>query len=173
MSLQPNNPHTQKHKSNIDIGDYDAEFTKLLRLHTTERFTREESYNTIKKIIAEQNIKNKEEYSDACKKDVRLPDNPEKHFGYPINWIDYLSIQQHNYYNLTECKENVSRYLIKYPNLKDKFVSIGIDYICKELCKIDLKFPPYGLWVDYYNGDNIRKLSEIIEIKKNKNKRII
>lgn len=163
LSLQPNNPHTQKHKSNIDIGDYDAEFTKLLRLHTTERFTREESYNTIKKIIAEQNIKNKEEYSDACKKDVRLPDNPEKHFGYPINWIDYLSIQQHNYYNLTECKENVSRYLIKYPELKIN--SLKLDFISNTLCTLDIKFPPYGLWVEFYK---IKDISEIIVIKTKK-----
>lgn len=40
--------------------------------------------------------------------------------------------------------------------------------ICKKLCKLDNKFPPCDLWIEYYK---INKLSDIIIIKNNRKKK--
>ena len=61
------------------------------------------------------------------------------------------------------CKNKVGEYLLLYPEIKKHHLEISI--ICNELCKIDVLFPPNGLWVEYYN---VKDLCDIITVKNTK-----
>ena len=78
------------------------------------------------------------------------------------NWVDYLSIEK-KYYDIVMCKKKVNEYLKKYPELKK--INYDLTYICNYLCELDSMFPPYDLWCDYYN---VNDLKELIMIKKSK-----
>ena len=92
---------------------------------------------------------NKEEYFELCEKDNRLSKEPEIVFkGQFTNWIEYLSIER-VYYDLETCKNKVGEYLLLYPEIKKYYLDLSI--VSNELCKIDVLFPPNGLWVEYYN----------------------
>lgn len=153
-----------------EIGEYDEELTKILKLKIIRRSELYISYEKAKLIIKEKNIKNKEEYYKISENDNRLSSNPEELYnGKFKNWIDYLSIDKKEYYDKEECKKMVDIYLQENPNIKN---NNNLDYekITKDLYKIDTKFPPNGLWVEFYNLKNI---SEMIQInKKKKGKRI-
>jgi hypothetical protein len=108
-----------------------------------------------KKIIAEKNIKSKEEYYKLCEDNIKLSEEPEISYkGKFTNWIDYLSIKR-VYYDLETCKSKVAEYLAN---------GISIDFeltnITKNLKLLDNKFPPCDLWCDYYD---INDLTEIIK----------
>jgi len=144
--------------------DYDDELTKQLRLKTINRIALNITYEKEKKIIADKNIKDKKAYYELCDKDSRLSLNPEELFKSKFkNWIDYLSIDR-IYYDLETCKNKVKAYLSLYPDIKKNYLELSI--ICDELCKLDPLFPPFGLWVDYYNVNDMRDIIIISNKKK-------
>ena len=113
------------------------------------------SYEKIKKIISNYNFLSPEEYLLMCDKDLRLPKDPKVKFNEQfINWIDYLSIKN-IYYNFETCIKKVNEYL-----LCNKINDIELNNIAKKLKELDNNFPPYDLWKDYYN---INDLSDIIK----------
>ena len=144
-----------------DIGEYDDELTQQLRLKTVKRAALGTSYERSKRIIAENGIKNREEYYELCDRDNRLTREPEITYnGQFTNWVDYLGIER-IYYDIETCKIKVCECLSKYPELRTN--GLDLAKMCAELCLLDPLFPPNGLWSDYYN---IRELNEIIVISK-------
>jgi predicted helicase len=148
-----------------EFGEYQDELTQCLRLKTLKRTALATTYEKARKIIADKNIKSKEEYYNLCDKDNRLSKEPEIDFkGQFTNWIEYLSIKR-IYYDLESCKNKVGEYLLLQPELKKHNLELSI--LCNELCKIDELFPPNDLWCEYYN---VNELSEIIKIIHKKKK---
>jgi len=146
-----------------DVSDLEKQLEHELRLKTVKRCALGTSYEKAKKIIAEHNIKTKEDYYALTLRLNKLPDDPETAYkGVFTNWIDYLSIQR-VYYDLKTCKSKVDEYLDLYPEIRfTYFKNLDLAIVCSELCAKDPLFPPYGFWVDYYN---LRDLRELIEIK--------
>lgn len=153
--------------------DFDEKLTQELRLKTVKRCALGTSYEKAKKINAERNIKTKEDYYALTLRMNKLPDDPETTYkGVFTNWIDYLSIER-IYYDLKTCKTKVHEYLALYPEIKsDYFKNLDLAIVCSELCSKDPLFPPYGLWVDYYNLKDLRDLI-VINYKKKKSPSII
>ena len=113
------------------------------------------SYEKTKKIISNYNFSSPKEYLLMCHKDLRLPKDPKLKFNEQfINWIDYLSIKS-IYYNFETCIKKVNEYL-----LCNKINDIELNNVAKKLKELDNNFPPYDLWKDYYN---INDLSDIIK----------
>jgi superfamily II DNA or RNA helicase len=130
-----------------------------------KKMSRNMTYKEAKKIIAEQNMNNKEKafYYELCEKDDRLSKEPEILFkGDFINWIDYLSVER-RYYDLDTCKIKIDEYLMRYPELKKNYLNLSL--IVNELCSKDKMFPPNDLWTDYYD---VKSIQEIIIIKPKK-----
>ena len=50
-------------------------------------------------------------------------------------------------------------YLKEKPEIKKNYLNLSL--VCQELCKLDKRFPPNGLWVEYYK---VKELNEIIKI---------
>ena len=147
-----------------NFGEYDEELTKKIKLKTIKRTIFGTSYEKARKIIFAKNIKNKEDYFNLCEKDIRLSDEPEITYKAEFkNWIEYLSIGR-IYYDYEECKKKVNEYLSLYPHIKNNFLDIYS--ICKELCKLDSKFPPNGLWIEYYDITDLKDIFKITNIKK-------
>ena len=147
-----------------EFGEYDDELTQKLRLKTIKRTALATTYENARKIIADKNIKSKESYYDLCERDNRLSKEPEIVFkGQFTNWIEYLSIER-VYYDLETCKNKVGEYLLLYPEIKKHYLDLSI--VSNELCKIDVLFPPNGLWVEYYNVKDLRDLITITNKKK-------
>lgn len=146
--------------------DFDEKLTQELRLKTVKRCASGTSYEKAKKIIADLNIKTKEDYTALTLRMNKLPDDPETTYkGVFTNWIEYLSIER-VYYDLKTCKSKVHEYLALYPEIKsDYFKNLDLAIVCSELCAKDPLFPPYGLWVDYYNLKDLRDLI-VINYKK-------
>jgi predicted helicase len=156
------NKHTSKknvnNNQNNTFGEYDDELTSQLKLHTIKRQTIGTTYEKAKKILANKNIKNKEEYYSLCQKDCRLPEDPKTHFKDKFtNWVDYLNINQDLYYNLETCKIKIQEYLKINPEFANNHLDLSS--ICNKLCMIDSKFPSPELWLDFYK---ITDLSVII-----------
>jgi superfamily II DNA or RNA helicase len=153
----------QKPNEILEFGDYDDEITKILRLKTTKRSALDITYEKARKIIADKNIKSKEEYYILCERDNRLSKDPEIDFkGKFTNWIDYLSIER-KYYDLETCKNKIAEYLLLVPDIKKYYLDLSI--VSKRLCEQDPLFPPNGLWVEYYNVKDLRDII-FINIKK-------
>jgi superfamily II DNA or RNA helicase len=147
-----------------EFGEYDDELTQKLRLKTIRRAALTTTYEKARKIIADKNIKSKEEYFELCKNDNRLSNEPEIVFkGQFTNWIEYLSIER-VYYDLETCKNKVGEYLLVYPEIKKHYLELSI--VSNELCKIDALFPPNGLWVEYYDVKDLRDIITITNKKK-------
>jgi superfamily II DNA or RNA helicase len=156
----------KKTENTSDFGEYNDELTKQLRMKTVKRIALDITYEKAIKIIADKNIKNKESYRELCDRDNRLSPEPEITFkGKFTTWIEYLSIKKDSYYNLVTCKNKATEYLLLHPEIKKYYLDLS--KVCYELCKIDIMFPPNGLWVEYYN---IKDLSDIIIIKSMKKK---
>ena len=151
------------HEGNREIleeyGDYDDELTKKLRLKTLKRTALGVTYEKAMKLIAEKNIKSKEEYFRLCEKDNRLNVDPEIIFkGKFTNWLEYLGIER-IYYDYETCKKKVNEYVIEN-NINFEYVDIA-----RKLKSTDDNFPPIDLWTEYYE---INDLSEMININKSK-----
>ena len=135
--------------------DFDEKLTQELRLKTVKRCALGTSYEKAKKIIAENNIKTKEDYYALTLRMNKLPDDPEMAYkGVFTNWIDYLSIDR-VYYDLKTCKTKVQEYLAN-----ETSIDFELTNITKNLKSLDNKFPPCDLWCDYYD---INDLTEIIK----------
>jgi hypothetical protein len=144
-------------KQSSDIGEYDDELTKQLRLKTVKRAALSTTYEKARKIIAEKHIKRKEAYYELCERDHRLTTEPEIVYkGKFTNWIEYLTIDKSEYYDLETCKQKVSEYIT--PNMRQ--FHLQLDIICKELCGKDTLFPACDLWEEFYN----KPLRELIVI---------
>ena len=147
-----------------EFGDYDEELTSKLRLKTIKRTTLGTTYEKARKIIADKNIKNKEEYYELCENNNRLSIEPELTYcGQFTNWVEYLSIER-IYYDLETCKNKVNELLIKFNEIKKHYLDLS--FVCKELCKLDNNFPPNNLWVEYYNVKDLRDIIIIVNKKK-------
>ena len=147
-----------------EFGEYDDELTQKLRLKTIKRTALATTYEKARKIISDKNIKSKESYYELCERDNRLSKEPEIDFkGQFTNWIEYLSIER-VYYDLETCKTKVGEYLLLYPEIKKYYLDLSI--VSNELCKIDILFPPNGLWVEYYNVKDLRDIITITNKKK-------
>ena len=146
-----------------EFGEYDDELTQKLRLKTIKRTALATTYEKARKIIADKNIKSKESYYELCERDNRLSKEPEIVFkGQFTNWIEYLSIER-VYYDLETCKNKVGEYLSNETTIDFEFTNIT-----KSLKILDDMFPPYDLWCEYYD---INDLTEII--KQNKNEELV
>jgi hypothetical protein len=168
IHIQKHKLKEKKEKEKIEIvdefGDYDDELTQKLLLKTIKRSALSTTYEKARKIIADKNIKSKESYYELCDRDNRLSKEPEIVFkGQFTNWIEYLSIER-VYYDLETCKNKVDEYLLLYPEIKNHYLDLSI--ISNKLCKIDLLFPPDGLWVEYYNVKDLRDIITIMNKKK-------
>ena len=64
------------------------------------------------------------------------------------------------------CKNKVGKYLLLYPEIKKHYLDLSI--VSNELCKIDVLFPPNGLWVEYYNVNDLQNIITITNKKKKK-----
>jgi superfamily II DNA or RNA helicase len=169
IDIEKQKPKTRKKEEREmvdEFGEYDDELTQKLRLKTIKRTALATTYEKARKIIADKNIKSKESYYELCERDNRLSKEPEIVFkGQFTNWIEYLSIER-VYYDLETCKNKVVEYLLLYPEIKN----IDLSSVTYELCKKDVLFPPYGLWVEYYN---IKDLRDIITITNKKKKLLL
>ena len=147
-----------------EFSEYDDELTQKLRLKTIKRSSLATTYEKARKIIADKNIKSKQNYYELCERDNRLSKEPEIVFkGQFTNWIEYLSIER-VYYDLETCRNKVDKYLLLYPEIKKHYLDLSI--VCNELCKIDILFPPNGLWIEYYNAKDLRHIITITNKKK-------
>ena len=152
---------------NVDkLGEYDEELTQKLKLKTIKRSALATTYEKARKIIAENNVKSKDDYYELCERDNRLSLEPEIDFkGKFTNWIDYLSIER-KYYDFETCKTK-SKEMIKNNDRLIKY-KICLHELCKQLCSQDDMFQPIGLWVEYYN---VNSLEEIILIPNKTNRK--
>jgi superfamily II DNA or RNA helicase len=149
-----------------DEYNYDEELTSQLRLKTITRIALDITYSKAKKIIADKHIKSKEDYLLLCDRDARLSTEPEELYKNQFtSWVDYLSIDR-VYYDFETCKSKVKQYISSMPEIKKDYLDLSI--VCKELTNVDTLFPPFGLWVDYYNVKNLREI--IIISPRNKKK---
>jgi superfamily II DNA or RNA helicase len=169
ISKQSNNITTKIKKGVIDnFGEYNDDLTQQLQLYTIKRTSLGIGYEKVRKIIANKNIKSKADYYELCDMDNRLSKEPEIVFkGQFTNWIDYLGIER-KYYDLETCKNKVGEYLVLYPEIKKHYLELST--VSNKLCKIDKSFPPYELWVEYYN---VKDLRDIITITNNKKRRTL
>lgn len=146
-----------------EFGEYDDELTQKLRLKTIKRTALATTYEKARKIIADKNIKSKESYYELCERDNRLSKEPEIVFkGQFTNWIEYLSIER-LYYDLETCKNKIGEYLSNETNIDFEFTNIT-----KSLKILDNMFPPYDLWCEYYDINDLTEL-----IKHNKNEELV
>ena len=164
IEKQKPKPREKEEREMIDeFGEYDDELTQKLRLKTIKRTALATTYEKARKIIADKNIKSKESYYELCERDNRLSKEPEIAFkGQFTNWIEYLSIER-VYYDLETCKNKVGEYLSNETDIDFEFTNIT-----KSLKILDDMFPPYDLWCEYYD---INDLTEII--KHNKNEELV
>jgi len=161
---------TNKPTSSNEYNGDDDITSKLLDLleQDKKRTFQDITYQKAIKIIAEYNIKNKEDYYELCDKDNRLSKEPDKIFkGQFTNWIEYLSIER-KYYDIETCKNKINEYLTLYPNIKKNYLDLSL--VSLELSNLDNLFPPTDLWVEYYNVQDLR---DIINISHKKKKIII
>lgn len=137
------------------FGEYDEELTRNLRLKTTERGSIGTTYEKARTILGNC-IKSKEEYFKRCEKDIRLPKEPDVTFKEKFtNWVDYLSIERGEYYELDSCKQKIRHYL-NDPKLKAYYLDLS--KMCNALIDKDPMFPPSGLWTDFYKVNDLRDI---------------
>lgn len=168
ITIEPHKKMVQRKEVVKDIckfGEYDDELTQKIRLCMVKRAELGTSYEKARKIIADKNIKSKEEYRALCNVNVKLPVDPETVYTQKFtNWIEYLSIER-VYYDFETCKRKINEYIILYPELKSHYLDLSL--LESKLCTIDALFPPRGLWTDYYN---VKDLQDIITITNKKKK---
>ena len=152
------------HKTNDYDGLNDVKSTLLDLLELENKRTAlATTYEKARKLIAGKNVKSKESYYELCERDNRLSKEPEIVFkGQFTNWIEYLGIER-AYYDLETCKNKVGEYLSNETNIDFEFTNIT-----KSLKILDDMFPPYDLWGEYYD---INDLTEII--KHNENEELV
>ena len=140
-----------------EFGEYDADLTEQLLLKTTARTSLGITYERARRIIADKGIKSKEEYYELCKRDIRLTKDPEYTYKAQFtNWVAYLSIPRIYYNDVNVCRAKINEYMTENIYTDFEFMEIT-----KILTQLDTNFPPFDLWCDYYN---INDLSELFQI---------
>jgi len=139
----------------------DEELTRQVRLRTVPRAQYGINYDKARHIIQEHGgVTSHEEYKILCKRDCRLPTDPEEKFGPKFHgWIDYYGISR-QYYNLDECRARVVAHLVAYP--EDR--TLNPSEICEKVCEVDVRTPPRDFWVEYYKEDGVKSLDDITKI---------
>lgn len=129
----------------------------LVFLKSSPNLTYSNCINIIKEL--ENKPMTKKEYYDLCQIDKRLSIEPNILFGAKFDWIEYLSIDRDLYYDIDECKIKIQQLLKTNPILKKHYLNPIVIY--NELCKLDNKFPPSDLIIEYYK---LKQLNDIIQI---------
>ena len=138
-----------------------------LRIMNTVRrrlgFTYDKAKKEIIRLQQGYEIKNLDDYKILYTKDIRFPEDPKEYYGSKFKgWFDFLSLER-KYYTLDECKIKCKEILRLRPELKIKNRFNYLE-ICKVLFNIqNTNFPPYEMWLDYYNENNIKDLSIFFE----------
>lgn len=155
--------HGSDHIPTGEFGEYEDELTNQLRLKTVRRTSLGTTYERARKIVAEKKLRNKEAYYALCKRDNRLPADPETVFkGKFTNWIDYLGIER-VYYDLDTCKKKAAGYLRTHPEIRANYLDLS--GVCAKLCELDAEFPPNGLWTEYFSVNDLREII-VVETKR-------
>jgi superfamily II DNA or RNA helicase len=163
-------------------GEEDNESILLDIMQYIGRSNKSMTYKQAKSILADKNIKSKQEYKDFYisynlqfyKSSELLPTEPNMAFA-DFNWIDYLSIErgfnEGQYYTLEDCQKQIKKIMKVRPELKQ--YRYNLDQLVKLLCidSIHQNFPPYEFWEDYYKMplniiilDNLFKSNKKIDI---------
>lgn len=155
-----NNVNNENNVNNDNnLIELDDDVMKKIFVKMIDRVKLGITYEKAKKIIAENKINSRTDYEKLCDKNILLHRNPEEFFKDEFKgWIDYFGIQR-IYYEFDECVEKINIYMKKI-NIVDTYDN---DKICYELCKLDSKFPPNGLWIEYYSNNKINNLNDIIK----------
>ena len=83
--------------------------TKQIKLKSIDRLVL--TFNKLKILIADKNIKNKQSYYDLCDIDERLIKDPDIFFKDQFtNWIDFLNIKR-EFYDFEICKNKINEYI--------------------------------------------------------------
>lgn len=143
-----------------DLGEYDDDLTQQIKLKTIRRTTLGISYEKAKKILADKHLRGKTSYYELCERDNRLTKEPEIVFREKFDWIDYLHIDRTKYYDLETCQRKIRAYLALHPELTTHHC-LDLTRVCTQLCELDERFPPEGLWCEFYR---VKNLMDIIVI---------
>ena len=143
--------------------------SKLLDLLEKRKIKRYISYKDARDINIQHNICTPGQYREYCKKDLRLCENPEKHYK-GFEWFYFLGINRDRLgcYSLDECKKKVIEYIKLYPEFKEYNSISKFNAFTYELYELDKLFPPKDLWVYYYD----KPLNELIQFPPKKSKGI-
>lgn len=139
---------------------YSEELTRRLRLKTVAR----DGYNfdNVKKLLQTKSVRSISEYLELCDRDTRFPRDPERAFRNQYtkwSWFHYFGISSSSFYDIVKCKTKCAEYLAAYPDIRSKYLDLSL--VCTDLCKLDPQFPPNGMWVDYYEVNELRDLIQI------------
>jgi hypothetical protein len=148
----------------IGINNVESVLLDLLELENKRIIT----YEKATQMIVDKGVKTKEEYYELCDREKKLPRDPKELFkGKFTNWIHYLNIGRTFYYDLETCKDKIQEYLVFNPSIKKSHLDLYLSTTINELCKLDARFPPNDLWIEYYG---VKDLRDIIVISSNKKK---
>jgi len=118
------------------------------------------TFQQAKKIIADKNIRSREEYDLLCEKDSRLTRDPETAFqGQFKGWTDYWGIDKSRYYDLETCKTRAAQILRDEPTIKGD--GLDLSRVCQRMCEKDGNFPPNELWVEFYGVKDLREIMDV------------
>ena len=153
-------PRTSSNDLSKDSFVYNEELTRKLRLKTVAR----DGYNldSVKKLLQTKSVRSISEYLELCDRDTRFPRDPERAFRNQYtkwSWFHYFGISYSSFYDIATCKTKCAEYLATYPEIRSKYLDLSL--VCTDLCKLDPHFPPNGMWVDYYEVNELRDLIQI------------
>jgi hypothetical protein len=162
-----NNPNSNSVSNSIDHTGDELIKSKLLDLLNKRKIKRYVSYKDAREINMSNNICTPSQYREYCKKDLRLPEDAEKHYK-GFEWFYFLGLNRDRLdcYLLDECKQKVTEYIKLYPEFKH--YQLKLNELTHELYKLDPRFPPKDLWVYYYKCG----LDTIIKFPQKKSKGI-
>lgn len=139
----------------VYTGEEDNESILLDIMQYIERSNKSMTYEQAKSILEDKHIESKEEYRNFYtsynlqfyKSSELLPTEPNVTFP-DFNWVDYLSIERSQYYTLADCQKQIKKIMKLRPELKNNLLQLN--KLTKQLCGINMQFPPYEFWEDYY-----------------------
>jgi superfamily II DNA or RNA helicase len=124
------------------------------------------SYEKIKKVLKQYNLKSINDYNELIKKKTYLPNNPKELFKKKfIDWIDYLSINRSDYYNINDFRNKIYE---ECPNINTLLlINNQPTKIIEYVINTDKKMISYDLIEELYK----KSLKDIL-LSKNKTKLI-
>lgn len=127
----------------------------------------------IKIYIKTENMKieSKDQYYDICKKDPRLPKNPDMVFHDFPGWIEYLQIDGSQYYPTYEnCKKELHRIKI-FHNKEIKEMKDNLNEIYEFCRSKNNKLPPMPC--EFYKPQGIKNMADLITISLQKKTKLL